>query len=308
MAVAQIMGITAQEGLHLAKFLSSSGYEVQCVVRQTSSLSRSRIDHLRHGSPALWGPLRPRLYHGDLNDAGSLRRLVRAIKPAEVYNLAAQSHVGVSLDQTEYTADAHALGTTRPPEALRNVEAALQCHQANTSDLFGATPPFQTDESPFRPRSPYSVAQLYADWMTVNYREADGMFADNAILSHDESPWHRENLLTRSATGSVAASLKAGPKLRPGSLHVRRDRGHAGDYVEAIRLMLQQAAPGDYLIGTGIGRSVQDMVELAFRLVGRGHVVSNLPPVRPTEAPDLAGLRERPSGSWNSIPESHSLQ
>ena len=290
LAVALITGITGQDGSYLAEFLLSKGYEVHGVVRRTSSLNRGRIDHLRHAPPAVRGPGGLHLHYGDLTDAGSLQRLVRAIKPAEVYNLAAQSHVGVSFEQPEYTADADGLGTTRLLEALRNAEAPFRFYQASTSELFGATPPPQSEGSPFRPRSPYAVAKLYAHWMTVNYREAHDMFACNGILFNHESPRRGENFVTRKTTRGVAAFLKTGARLRLGSLDARRDWGHARDYVEAMWLMLQQPAPSDYVIGTGVSRSVGDLVELAFGLVGldwRDHVDLDPAQVRPTEVPEL---------------------
>ncbi len=290
LAVALITGITGQDGSYLAEFLLSKGYEVHGMVRRTSSLNRSRIDHLKQVLPAVRGPLGLHLHYGDLTDAGGLQRVVRAVKPTEVYNLAAQSHVGVSFDQPEYTADAAGLGTTRLLEALRNSEAPVRFYQASTSELFGATPPPQNEESPFRPRSPYAVAKLYAHWMTVNYREAHDMFACNGILFNHESPRRGENFVTRKTTRGVAAYLKTGTRLRLGSLDARRDWGHARDYVEAMWLMLQQPAPSDYVIGTGVSRSVRDLVELAFGLVGldwRDHVDVDSAYVRPTEVTEL---------------------
>ncbi len=290
LAVALITGITGQDGSYLAEFLLSKGYEVHGVVRRTSSLNRSRIDHLKHVSPSVRGPIGLHLHYGDLTDAGSLQRLVRAIKPDEVYNLAAQSHVGVSFEQPEYTADADGLGTTRLLEGLRNVGAPFRFYQASTSELFGATPPPQNEDSPFRPRSPYAVAKLYAHWMTVNYREAHGMFACNGILFNHESPRRGENFVTRKTTRGVAAYLKTGTRLRLGNLDARRDWGHARDYVEAMWLMLQQPTPSDYVIGTGVSRSVRDMVELAFGLVGldwRDHVDLDPAYVRPSDVAEL---------------------
>lgn len=290
MQVALITGITGQDGSYLAEFLLSKGYDVHGVVRRTSSLNRSRIDHLRHASAAIRGPGSLHLHYGELTDAGSLHRLVRAIKPTEVYNLAAQSHVGVSFDQPEYTADVNALGTTRLLEALRSTELPVRFYQASTSELFGATPPPQNEESPFRPRSPYAVAKLYAHWMTLYYREAHHMFACSGVLFNHESPRRGENFVTRKTTRGVAAFLKTGARLRLGSLDARRDWGHARDYVEAMWLMLQQPAPSDYVIGTGVSRSVQDLVGLAFGLVGldwRDHVDLDPAQVRPTEVPEL---------------------
>jgi GDPmannose 4,6-dehydratase len=278
LAVALITGITGQDGSYLAELLLSKGYEVHGVVRRTSSLSRSRIDHLKHVPPAARGQLGLQLHYGDLTDAGSLQRLVRAIKPTEVYNLAAQSHVGVSFDQPEYPADVDGLGTTRLLEALRNAETPFRFYQASTSELFGATPPPQNEASPFWPRSPYAVAKLYAHWMTVYYREAHDMFACNGILFNHESPRRGENSVTRKTTRGVAAFLNTGTKLRLGSLDARRDWGHARDYVEAMWLMLRQPAPSDYVIGTGISRSVRDWGD---------HVDLGPAYARPAEMPEL---------------------
>jgi GDPmannose 4,6-dehydratase len=280
LALALITGITGRDGSYLVELLLSKGYEVHGVVWRTSSLNRSRIDHLKHGPPAIRGPLGFHLHYGDLTGAGSLQRLVRAVKPTEVNNLAAQSQVGVSLDR---------LGTIRLLEAFRGCDAPIRDYQASTSELFGATPPPQNQKPPGRPRSPYAAVEPHAHWMTVYYREAYGIFACNGTLFNPESPRRGENFVTRKTTRDVAASIKAGTNWWLGSLEARRNWSHARDYVETRWLMLQKAAPSDYVIGTGITPSVQDLVELAFGLVGldwHDHVELDPVYVRPSEVPE----------------------
>ena len=287
---ALITGVTGQDGSYLAEFLIDHGYDVHGVVRRTSSLNRSRIEHLH--VPRGDGDGRPplTLHYGDLTDSGNLNRLIKSIRPDEVYNLAAQSHVHISFDQPEYTGEVDGLGTTRLLEAIRTAGTSTRFYQAGTSEMFGSSPPPQNELSPFHPRSPYAVAKIYAHWITTNYREAHSVFACNGILFNHESPRRGENFVTRKVTRGVAAALKHGTKLRLGNLDARRDWGHARDYVEAMYLMLQQDAPDDFVIGTGESRSVRELLDVAFSMVGMDwHEFVEIDPAfnRPAEAPDL---------------------
>jgi GDPmannose 4,6-dehydratase len=288
---ALITGVTGQDGSYLAELLLEKGYEVHGVVRRSSTINRVRIDHLQHGHPGEKAQSRLYLHYGDLTDSGGLNRLIKSVRPDEVYNLAAQSHVHISFDQPEYTGDADALGTTRLLEAIRTMGLPTRYYQASTSELFGMSPAPQNEQSPFHPRSPYAVAKLYAHWMTVNYREAHGMFACSGILFNHESPRRGENFVTRKVTRGVAQIVAEGEgKLHLGTLDTRRDWGHARDYVEAMWLMLQQPEPDDYVIGTGESHSVKDLVSLAFGLVGMSwekHVVLDPTYIRPAEVEDL---------------------
>ncbi|HYM48959.1 MAG TPA: GDP-mannose 4,6-dehydratase [Candidatus Limnocylindrales bacterium] len=290
---ALITGITGQDGSYLAELLLEKGYEVHGVVRRSSTLNRGRIDHLEHEHPSHADTSRFYLHYGDMTDSGGLNRLVLQVAPDEIYNLAAQSHVHISFDQPEYTGDTDGLGTTRLLEAIRTADLPTRFYQASTSEMFGLTPPPQNEQSPFHPRSPYAVAKLYAHWMTVNYREAHGMFACSGILFNHESPRRGENFVTRKVTRGVAAILAGKARsLRLGNLEAKRDWGHARDYVRAMWLMLQQDAPDDYVIASGIDRSVRDLVEVAFSLVGldwQTYVEVDPAYVRPAEVPDLRG-------------------
>ena len=290
---ALITGITGQDGSYLAELLLEKGYEVHGVVRRSSSMNRTRIDHLEHAHPSQADQSRFYLHYGDMTDSGGLNRLVMTVSPDEIYNLAAQSHVHISFDQPEYTGDTDGLGTTRLLEAIRTAKLSTRFYQASTSEMFGLTPPPQNEQSPFHPRSPYAVAKLYAHWITVNYREAHGMFACSGILFNHESPRRGENFVTRKVTRGVAAILAGRTRsLRLGNLEARRDWGHARDYVEAMWLMLQQPAPDDYVIASGVDRSVQDLVQAAFSLCGldwRRHVEVDEAYMRPADVPDLRG-------------------
>jgi len=266
--VALITGVTGQDGSYLAELLLKRGYEVHGVVRRTSSFATGRIDHLRHGFGAGLGGLQ--LHYGDLGDATGLRRIIEQTRPDEVYNLAAQSHVRISFDQPEYTADVVGLGALRLLEAIRDHnqrhERSVRYYQAGSSEMFGKvaeTP--QRETTPFHPRSPYACAKCYAHWQTVNYREAYGLFATNGILFNHESPRRGENFVTRKITRS-ATRIKLGlqDKLALGNLEAKRDWGFAGDYVEAMWLMMQQEKADDYLVATGVSHSVRDFLELAF--------------------------------------------
>ncbi|MHB1523812.1 MAG: GDP-mannose 4,6-dehydratase [Candidatus Dormibacteria bacterium] len=287
---ALITGVTGQDGSYLAELLLAKGYSVHGVVRRTSSLNRSRIEHLRQG-PALKGGARQfALHYGDMTDSGNINRLIRAIRPDEVYNLAAQSHVHVSFEQPEYTSEVDALGTTRLLEAIRTAELPTRFYQASSSEMFGVSPPPQNEGTPFHPRSPYAVAKVYSFWMTTNFREAYGMYAANGILFNHESPRRGENFVTRKVTRGVAAALSSGAKMRLGNLEARRDWGHARDYVMAMWLMLQQDRADDFVIGTGISRSVRDLLDVAFEMVGldwHDYVETDSAYTRPSEVPDL---------------------
>src|SRR5437660_3620446 len=262
---ALITGVTGQDGSYLAELLLGKGYEVHGVVRRSSSLNRSRIDHLQPAAPDERDGSRFFLHYGDMTDSGGLNRLVKLVRPDEIYNLAAQSHVHISFDQPEYTADADGLGTTRLLEAIRTTGLATRFYQASTSEMFGSTPPPQSEDTAFHPRSPYAAAKLYAHWMTVNYREAQGMFACNGILFNHESPRRGETFVTRKIT-KAAARIKLGKqeKLYLGNLDAKRDWGYAPDYVEAMWLMLQQDQPDDYVIATGETHSVRELLDDTF--------------------------------------------
>jgi len=290
---ALITGITGQDGSYLAELLLEKGYEVHGVVRRTSSLNRSRIDHLQHASPNDAGRPKFTLHYGDMTDSGGLNRLVKQIRPDEVYNLAAQSHVHISVDQPEYTGDADALGTTRLLEAIRTAGLPARFYQASSSEMFGSAPPLQNESTPFWPRSPYAIAKLYAHWMTVNYRAAHGMFACSGILFNHESPRRGENFVSRKVTRGVAQILsRREKKLRLGNLEARRDWGHARDYVRAMWLMLQQDQPDDFVIATGEHRTVRELVVTAFGMVGldwEQYVEIDKAFIRPSEVNDLQG-------------------
>jgi GDPmannose 4,6-dehydratase len=301
---ALITGITGQDGSYLAELLLDKGYEVHGVVRRSSTMNRGRIDHLEHAHPSHLDDARFTLHYGDMTDSGGLNRLVMTVEPDEIYNLAAQSQVHISFDQPEYTGNTDGLGTIRLLEAIRATGRPTRFYQASTSEMFGLTPPPQNEQTPFHPRSPYGVAKLYAHWMTVNYREAYEMFACSGILFNHESPRRGENFVTRKVTRGVAAILaRRAEKLRLGNLDARRDWGHARDYVEAMWLMLQQPAPDDYVIATGAQRSIRQLVEIAFGLVGldwQQYVVVDRAYFRPAEVPDLCGdpSKARASLGW----------
>jgi GDPmannose 4,6-dehydratase len=290
---ALITGITGQDGSYLAELLLEKGYFVHGVVRRSSTMNRGRIDHLQHAHPSHAEGSRFVLHYGDMTDSGGLNRLVKTVRPDEIYNLAAQSHVHISFDQPEYTGDADGIGTTRLLEAIRTSGLPTRFYQASTSEMFGATPPPQNESSPFHPRSPYAVAKLYAHWMTVNYREAHGLFSCSGILFNHESPRRGENFVSRKITRGIAQILAGKTdKLRLGNLEAKRDWGHARDYVEAMWLMLQQDEAEDYVIATGVMRSVREFAEAAFGTVGldwEKSVVIDEAYVRPAEVDELRG-------------------
>src|SRR6188768_772385 len=271
MKKALVTGITGQDGAYLAELLLAKGYEVHGVKRRTSLFNTDRIDHL-YQDPHEKG-VRFFLHHGDMTDSSSLVRIIQQVLPDEIYNLAAQSHVKVSFESPEYTADVDALGTLRILEAIRilGLEKKTRFYQASTSELYGLvqeTP--QKETTPFYPRSPYGVAKLYGYWITVNYREAYGMYASNGILFNHESPIRGETFVTRKITRSVAR-IETGLEdtLYLGNLEAKRDWGHARDFVEGMHRILQADAPDDFVLATGETRSVREFVELAFAEVGR---------------------------------------
>ena len=269
--VALITGVTGQDGAYLAELLLNKGYTVHGVKRRSSSFNTGRIEHLyqdRHQKPS-----RFILHYGDLTDATNLIRLVQEVQPTEIYNLAAQSHVQVSFETPEYTANADGLGTLRLLEAIRilGLEKTARFYQASTSELYGKVQEIpQRETTPFYPRSPYAAAKLYAYWITVNYREAYGLHASNGILFNHEGPTRGETFVTRKITRAVAA-IETGSQqeLYLGNLDAKRDWGHARDYVDGMWRILQQSEPDDYVLATGETRSVREFVELAFAHVGR---------------------------------------
>lgn len=268
--VALITGATGQDGAFLAEFLLGKGYEVHGIKRRSSSFNTGRVDHLYvdpHEKHARYF-----LHYGDLTDATNLIRLIQNVQPTEIYNLAAQSHVQVSFETPEYTANTDALGTLRLLEAIRILDMAerVRFYQASTSELYGnAREVPQTETTPFHPRSPYGTAKLYAYWITVNYREAYGFHASNGILFNHESPIRGETFVSRKITRAVAAiELGLQNRLYLGNLDAKRDWGHARDYVEAMWLMLQQEKPDDYVLATGETHSVREFVELSFAELG----------------------------------------
>jgi GDPmannose 4,6-dehydratase len=267
---ALVTGITGQDGAYLAEFLLEKGYEVHGIKRRASSFNSSRIDHLYRDPHETGVPFR--LHYGDLTDATNLIRIIQEVQPDEIYNLGAQSHVMVSFETPEYTANADGLGTLRILEAMRilGLQSKTRFYQASTSELYGKvreTP--QTEETPFYPRSPYGAAKLYAYWITVNYRESYGFFACNGILFNHESPIRGETFVTRKVTRGLAR-IKAGLQqtLHIGNLDARRDWGHARDYVRMMWMMLQQPEPEDYVIATGRQHSVRELIELTAAVLG----------------------------------------
>lgn len=265
--VALITGVTGQDGSYLAEFLLNKGYEVHGIKRRTSLFNTDRIDHLFHDLHETGYDFT--LHHGDMTDSSSLIRIIQQVKPNEIYNLAAQSHVAVSFEEPEYTANSDGLGALRVLEAIRilGLEKTTRFYQASTSELYGLVQEIpQRETTPFYPRSPYAVAKLYAYWITVNYREAYGMYACNGILFNHESPNRGETFVTRKITRALAR-IKLGIQdcLYLGNLDAKRDWGHAKDYIEMQWLMLQQEVPDDYVIATGVQYSVREFVDAAAK-------------------------------------------
>ena len=288
--VALITGITGQDGSYLAELLLGKGYEVHGLIRRASTFNTQRIDHL-YTDPHEGGRLH--LHYSDLTDGSRLTTLMARIQPAEVYNLAAQSHVRVSFDEPEYTGDTTGLGTTRLLEALRITGVPARFYQASSSEMFGATPPPQNELTAFYPRSPYGAAKLYSYWMTRNYREAYDLFAVNGILFNHESPRRGETFVTRKITRAVAA-IAAGKQneVYLGNLDAVRDWGFAKEYVEAMWLMLQADEPDDFVVATGTAYSVRDFVQFSFEHVGldwEKYVKYDERYERPTEVDALIG-------------------
>jgi GDPmannose 4,6-dehydratase len=280
-----ITGITGQDGSYLAEILLEKDYEVYGMVRRSSTFNRSRIDHL-------FGRLE--LVYGDLGDGSSLNQLMRTIRPDEVYNLGAQSHVRVSFDIPEYTADVVALGTLRLLDAIREGDLRCRFYQASSSEMFGKVHEVpQTEETAFHPRSPYAVGKLFAHWITRNYREAYGMYAVNGILFNHESPRRAESFVTRKITVAIGGILRGEQKeLRLGNLEAKRDWGYALDYMEGAWRMLQQDEPDDYVLATGETHSVQEFLEAAFTYAGldwREYVKIDPRYFRPAEVDLLIG-------------------
>ena len=269
--VALITGVTGQDGAYLAEYLLGLGYEVHGIKRRSSSFNTARIDHLYQDPHARKRPFL--LHYGDMTDSTNLIRLMQQIRPTEIYNLAAQSHVGVSFESPEYTANADGIGVLRLLEAIRilGMEKETRFYQASTSELYGlAREVPQRETTPFYPRSPYGVAKLYGYWITVNYREAYGIYASNGILFNHESPIRGETFVTRKITRGIARiEVGLDDTLYLGNLEARRDWGHARDYVEGMHRILQADAPDDFVLATGEAHSVREFAELAFAEVGR---------------------------------------
>jgi GDPmannose 4,6-dehydratase len=292
---ALITGITGQDGSYLAELLLSKGYEVHGLIRRASTFNTARIDHL-YTDPHVAGT-RLFLHYGDLSDGSRLVTLLGSVQPDEVYNLAAQSHVRVSFDEPEYTGNSTGLGSIRLLEAIRMVGLDCRYYQASSSEMFGATPPPQNEDTPFYPRSPYGAAKVYSYWVTRNYREGYGMFAVNGILFNHESPRRGETFVTRKITRAVAR-IKAGlqSELFMGNLDAVRDWGYAPEYVEAMWRMLQHDEPMDYVVATGAAYTVRDFLGFAFEhanLNWEDYVRFDERYLRPTEVDALVGNASR---------------
>lgn len=295
MKKALITGITGQDGSYLTELLIEKGYDVFGIIRRSSSFNTSRIDHM-YKDPHIVKDNHMHLIYGDLNDASSLNRIIRDVRPDEIYNLGAQSHVRVSFDIPEYTAEISGVGTVRLLEAIREskMESKIKYYQASSSELYGKAQEIpQRETTPFYPRSPYGVAKLYSYWITVNYRESYNMFCCNGILFNHESPRRGETFVTRKITRAIA-NIKYGlqDKLYLGNLDAKRDWGYAGDYVEAMWLMMQQDRPDDYIIATGETHSVRDFLDEAFGCVGldwKKYVEIDTKYFRPAEVDELVG-------------------
>lgn len=289
MKKALITGITGQDGSYLAEYLLFKKYEVHGLIRRSSTFSTDRIDHL-YQDPHLPG-VRLFLHYGDLSDSGQLTNLIYNVRPDEVYNLGAQSHVRVSFDLPEYTGDITGLGTTRILEAIRRSGIKTKFYQASSSEMFGDAPAPQNENTLFKPRSPYAASKVYSFWMVRNYREAYNLFAANGILFNHESPRRGETFVTRKITRGLAHIVaKKEKKIYLGNLEAKRDWGYAPEYIETMWLMLQQDSPDDYVIGTGETHSVKKFLEEAFKYLNldwREHVETDPRYFRPTDVEDL---------------------
>ena len=286
---ALITGITGQDGSYLAELLLEKGYEVHGIIRRSSTFNTSRIDHLYKDPHETDN--RFHLHYGDITDGVGISNILREIEPHEIYNLAAQSHVKVSFEMPDFTAQVDAVGTIRLLEAIRASKIDTRFYQASTSELYGSTPPPQSETSPFAPQSPYAAAKLYSYWVVRNYRDAYGLHATNGILFNHESPRRGETFVTRKIT-MAAARIKLGlqDKLYLGNLDAIRDWGYAKEYVESMWLMLQQDSSDDYVVGTGVGATVRDFCEASFGALGldyRDHVETEDRYLRPTEVDAL---------------------
>jgi GDPmannose 4,6-dehydratase len=295
MKCALITGITGQDGSYLAELLLAKGYDVHGIIRRSSTFNTDRIDHLYHDPHDSGAKLH--LHYGDLTDGTAMRRVLEKVQPGEVYNLGAQSHVKVSFEEPEYTADTDGLGTLRLLESIRDYvdrcKADVRLYQAGSSEMFGATAPPQNESTPFYPRSPYAVATVAAHWFGINYREAYGMYVCNGILFNHESPRRGETFVTRKITRAVGR-IREGLQdtLYLGNMDAKRDWGFAGDYVEAMWMMLQQDKPDDYVVATGESYSVEQFVQAAFKEAGlnwEDHVKIDPRYFRPTEVDALCG-------------------
>ena len=288
---ALITGVTGQDGSYLAELLLDKGYEVHGIIRRSSTFNTSRIDHLYKDPHETDNHFH--LHYGDITDGVGISNILREIEPHEIYNLAAQSHVKVSFEMPDFTAQVDAVGTIRLLEAIRASKIDTRFYQASTSELFGSTPPPQSEISPFAPQSPYAAAKLMAYWCTVNYREGYGMHATNGILFNHESPRRGETFVTRKITRAVAEIAKGSKKkLFLGNLDAVRDWGYAKEYVESMWLMLQKDKPSDYVVATGVGATVKDFAEAAFSHAGlnwQDHIEVDQKYIRPTEVDALIG-------------------
>ena len=300
---ALITGITGQDGSYLAELLLSKGYEVHGIIRRSSTFNTSRIDHIfvdLHDPNA-----RLFLHYGDLSDSEQISNIIYNLKPDEIYHLGAQSHVRVSFDTPEYSGNVTALGTTRLLEAIRRSGNEVRFYQASSSEMFGTSPPPQNEETPFKPRSPYACAKVYAYWMTKNYRDGYNMFACNGILFNHESPRRGETFVTRKITRGIARILAKKEKyLYLGNLESKRDWGYAPEYVEGMWQMVQNSEPEDFVIGTGEAHSVREFLEEAFSYAGldmEEHVRIDSRYFRPTEVEELVSdhAKARNKLNWN---------
>lgn len=309
--VALITGITGQDGSYLAEYLLSKGYEVHGIIRRASTFNTARVDHI-YADPHERGA-RLHLHYGDLADSQTIDHIVYDIRPQEIYNLGAQSHVRVSFDIPEYTTDIVATGTARLLEAVRRSGNHIRFYQASSSEMFGSAAPPQSEATPFAPRSPYACAKLYAYWLTRNYREGYDIFACNGILFNHESPRRGETFVTRKITRAIAAILaKKQETLYLGNLKARRDWGYAPEYVEAMHALLQLEKPEDFVIGTGETHSVEEFVDLTFKYAGldrEAHVKIDPRYFRPTEVEVLVADAEKARRrlSWEPKVKFHEL-
>jgi GDPmannose 4,6-dehydratase len=305
--IAFITGITGQDGSYLAEFLLEKGYTVHGLIRRSSSFNTQRIDHLFQDPHEK--NIRLHLHYGDMSDGAGLTNLISTIRPDEIYNLAAQSHVKVSFSMPHYTANVDGIGAVTILEAIRSSKLDTRFYQASTSELFGSTPPPQNENSIFKPRSPYGAAKLYAYWVTVNYREAYGLHATNGILFNHESPRRGETFVTRKITRAVAA-IKHGKqvKLYLGNMDAIRDWGYAKEYVESMWQMLQQKTSDDYIVATGVGATIREFCDASFARAGlnwQDYVEFDPQYLRPTEVDALIGEPTKVKNQLGWQPKTH---